>query len=726
MPEEAGEESLEGTVARVVFRAPDGLFAVLRLDRPSERGAPVTVIGPLAEAEPGEHLRLAGRWERHATFGDQFRATRAIAELPRTADGVERYLEGFAGFGATLAERLVGAFGAEALEVLEREPWRAAQVKGIGKRRAERAQKEAIARRAERDVMIFLQGLGVSAAYAVRIRKTYGADAVAKVRDNPYRLARDVPGIGFHVADRIARGMGIGPSHPLRVQGGLLHALDTLAEDGHVRVARPVLSARASELLAVDPSLVTDAERTLLAEGAVIEDGGALYLPVFHRAEVELARRLLELAAAPRSPAPPVEPASQSGSEIALSTAQREAIVRVGRATVSVITGGPGTGKTTMVRTLVRSFQRAGLRVRLAAPTGRAAKRLSEATGRGAVTVHRLLGWGQGGRRGEEEVLVDCDLLVIDEASMLDLLLARALFAAVRPGTRVVLVGDVDQLPSVGPGQVLRDVIESGTVEVARLREVFRQAEGSGIIESAYRILSGEVPMGATQPGPADFYLVATDDPVRARELAVRMLKERIPEAFGLDPVTEVQVLSPMHRGAAGTEALNRALQEALNPNGAAIGLGGDRGFRVGDKVMQLKNDYERDVFNGDVGVIVAAHAGGAAGDQDAIEVAFDDRRVRYDREALSALELAYAVSVHKSQGSEYPAVVVLLLAEHHVLLQRNLLYTAVTRGKRLVVLLAEQRALKRAVSTEGASLRSTGLRARLSSSAAFGHTGRG
>jgi exodeoxyribonuclease V alpha subunit len=521
--------------------------------------------------------------------------------------------------------------------------------------------------------------------------------------------------------------MGIGVASPLRVQGGVLHALETLAEDGHVRIARPVLAARASELLGVDPRLVSDAERTLAAEGAIVEDGGALYLPALHRAEVELARRIRELAAAPRLPAPTLEAAEGSRRAIALSPAQRDAIGRVGRAAVSVITGGPGTGKTTMVRALERSFSRAGLRVRLAAPTGRAAKRLSEATGRPAMTVHRLLGFGQGGRRAEEAVELDCDLLVVDEASMLDLKLARALCAAVRPGARLVLVGDVDQLPSVGPGQVLKDVIDSGAVEVARLGEVFRQAEGSGIVENAYRILSGQIPIGATQEaGRADFFLIAADDPVRARELAVRLLSERIPEAFALDPVREVQVLSPMHRGAAGTEALNRALQEALNPNGVAITIAGDRGFRIGDKVMQVKNDYERDVFNGDVGVIVGAPPSGLDGAEAAIEVDFDDRRVRYDREALGALELAYAVSVHKSQGSEYPAVVVVLAAEHHVLLQRNLLYTAVTRGKRLVVLLADGRALRRAVATAEASLRSTGLRARLSSSAAFGHNWRG
>ncbi len=713
----AGTETLEGSVLRVVFTAPDGSFAVLRL-QVAGRDEPVSVVGPLAESTAGELLKLEGTWERHPTHGDQFRASRAVVEIPRTAGGVARYLEALKGIGPMLAERLVGAFGTEAIEVVEKEPWRAAQVKGVGKRRAERAGRDALARRQEREVMVFLQGLGVSLAYAARIRKAYGDEAVARVRDNPYRLARDVPGIGFVVADRIAQGMGIGRDSPLRIQAGVLHVLESLTDDGHVYFPAGELAARAAEALQIDLGRAEEAVKELARDGGAVIEGDAVYPPRLHRAEVELARRICELLDAERPRPPPIAGAER------LSDGQKRAVANSGEAGVVVITGGPGTGKTTVVRALVQTWEKAGRRVMLAAPTGRAAKRLSEATGRTAQTVHRLLEWGRPQPKGEgrgragpfgrgDDNPLPADLLVVDEASMLDVQLARGLVAAVRPGATLVLVGDVDQLPSVGPGQVLRDVIDSGRVPVARLTEVFRQAEGSGIVENAYRILAGELPIGSKEP-TGDFFVVAADDPERAREMVVKLCKERIPSAFGLHPLRDVQVLSPMHRGAAGTEGLNRALQEALNPAGAAVELGGGvaRSLRVGDKVMQVRNDYERDVFNGDVGVIAAARRDDD--DEPIVEVDFEGRRVRYEADALSELELAYAVSVHKSQGSEYPAVVIPLLMQHYLLLQRNLLYTAVTRGKRLVVLVGAERAIRRAVGEAEASGRHTGLRARL------------
>ena len=717
----AATETLEGTVLRVVFTAPDASFAVLRLQVPG-RDDPVSVVGPLADSTAGELLKLEGSWERHATHGEQFRVSRAVVEVPRTAEGVGRYLEGLKGIGPMLAERLVTAFGTEAIEVVEKDPWRAAQVKGVGKRRAERAALDAAARRHEREVMVFLQGLGVSLAYAARIRKVYGAEALARVRDNPYRLARDVPGIGFVVADRIAQGMGIGRDSPLRIQAGVLHVLESLSEEGHVHFPAGELAARAAEALQIDASRAHSAVLELARDGGAVIEGDAVYPPRLHRAEVELARGIGALLDAER-PRPP----AIVGAE-ALSDGQRRAIATSGEAGVAVITGGPGTGKTTVVRALVQSWERAGRRVLLAAPTGRAAKRLSEATGRPAQTVHRLLEWGRPRRdedgraragpfgRGDDNPLA-ADLLVVDEASMLDVQLARGLVAAVRPGATLMLVGDVDQLPSVGPGQVLRDVIASGRVPVARLTEVFRQAEGSGIVENAYRILAGEMPIGSKE-ARGDFFVIAADDPERARDVVVRLCKERIPSAFGLDPLRDVQVLSPMHRGAAGTEGLNRALQEALNPRGQPVELAGaqaGRSLRVGDKVMQVRNDYERDVFNGDVGVIVSARRDDE--DEAIVEVDFEGRRVRYEAEALGELELAYAVSVHKSQGSEYPAVVIPLLMQHYMLLQRNLLYTAVTRGKRLVVLVGAERAIRRAVGEAEASERHTGLRARLQAS---------
>jgi exodeoxyribonuclease V alpha subunit len=704
-------ETLEGAVLRVVFAAADGAFAVVRLDVEG-RPQPVTVIGPLSETTIGEQLRLEGAWEKHPVHGEQFRATRAVVEVPRSEGGVRRYLEGLSGIGPELAKRLVAAFGVDAVEVIEKEPWRAAQIKGVGKQRAGRVSLEAASRRQQREVMIFLQGLGVSLAYATRIHKSYGDQAIARVRENPYRLARDVPGIGFQIADRIARGMGYALESAERVQAGLVHVLDEMSGEGHVYAPKPVLAARATEALDIAAERVVDELAVLVQLGVLIDEGGAIFSPFMHRTEVEIATRIRTLLSGDRSPPPVLRP--EEGQQLSLG--QRHAVAAASQSAVAVITGGPGTGKTTVVRTLVGAWERARRRVLLCAPTGRAAKRLQEATGRPALTVHRLLEYGRpggGARRGpfgrDARNPLQCDLLVVDEASMLDVHLTRGILDALPSGATLVLVGDVDQLPSVGPGRVLGDLIDSGAIPVHRLKEVFRQAEGSGIVENAYRILGGEPPLGATGD-QGDFYVVAADEPERARELVVKLCKERIPQRFKLDPRRDVQVLAPMHRGAAGTEELNRALQAALNPNGAPITHAG-RELREGDKVMQIRNDYDRDVYNGDLGAIVSAQI---IEDEPVLDVDFDGRRARYEGDAISELELAYAVSVHKSQGSEYPAVVVPLVMQHFVMLRRNLLYTAVTRGKRLVVLVGSSRAIRRAVEEAAVEHRHTRLKERL------------
>ncbi len=732
------EVTVEGVVQRVVFTSTDGDFAVLRLEVPG--GAlPIIVIGSLGQCVEGEILRILGRWETHPQYGRRLRATQAVPQIPHTAAGVERYLATLVGLGPECARRLVASFGTKAIEVLETETWKAGQVKGVGKRRANRAAADAHGRREEREVMVFLQGHGVSAAYANRIRRTYGDAAMVRVRENPYRLARDVPGIGFQIADRIAHRMGIDHASPLRIEAGLIYTLDSAGDAGHCYLPQEELCLRASDELRLDappdpvppetPSAegpeeiftspmarVRDALHSLGLQQALVLEGTDAFLPRLHRAEVALCRRLAELRTAERPQVPALLGAGQTppnpGAAV-LSDGQRLALQMIEESPLCVITGGPGTGKTTIIRTLVRAWEAASRRVLLVAPTGRAAKRLSEATGRPASTVHRLLEWtpNEGFRRRPDRLL-ETDLLVCDEASMLDLSLARALVASVPPSATLLLVGDVDQLPSVGPGRVLADLIDSGVAPVARLSEIFRQAEGSGIVRNAHRVLRGEMPISAPR-GEAigDFYFIEAEEPAQARDLVVRLVTERIPQRFGLDPVRDVQVLTPMHRGEAGTEELNRVLQAALNPAAAASPelRGRGRTFRRGDKVMQVRNDYDRDVWNGDVGVITEVQP-----DDGAMRVQFDDRDVACDTDDLDQLELAYAMSVHKSQGSEYPAVVMPLLMQHYVMLRRNLLYTAVTRGKRLVVIVGSRRALGRAVAEQGDLLRYTRLKERL------------
>jgi exodeoxyribonuclease V alpha subunit len=709
-------ETLEGTVSRVVYAAPDGGFAVVRLEV-AGREEPVTAVGPIGHLAEGEAVRVEGEWERHRAHGDQLRAARAVAILPQSEAGVRRYLEGLRGIGPKLAGKLVEAFGAEALAVVSDQPWRAAKVKGVGGRRAAQAAGDARARKEEREVMVFLQGLGISAAFAARIRRAWGDGAVARLQRNPYLLAREVAGIGFQTADQIARRLGIDERSPLRIEAGIYQALEGFSDEGSCYAPRPALLERAQAQLAAEPGDLEGALAQLVGQGAVrLEDDG-VWLPRLQTAEVELAKRIDELERAPRRPLPPPKGSRTAKAVEALSDGPRRAFDRARAGGVCVITGGPGTGKTTLVKALVAAWQEARRRVVLAAPTGRAAKRLGEATGAAARTVHRLLEWGRGtdgrggfGRDGAHPL--EADLVVVDEASMLDLPLARALAQAVPRGATLVLVGDVDQLPSVGPGQVLADLIASRAVEVARLDRIFRQGEGSRIIANAHRVLEGQLPEPAppSADGAArDFFVVRAEQPEQARDLVVRLVRDRIPRAFSLHPARDVQVLTPMHRGEAGTEALNRALQDALNPGGDAYGRGTRPALRVGDKVMQARNDYDRDVFNGDVGEVVAVDEAGRA-----VEVRFDDKRTRYEGDAVDQLELAYAVSIHKSQGSEYPAVVCVLLPQHYLLLQRNLLYTAITRGKRLVVLVGAERAIRRAVENDRAERRWTKLGERL------------
>ncbi len=732
------EETVEGTVERIVFTGGEGDFTVARL-KPSAGGEVLTIVGSLPGVPVGASLRVVGYFENTVRFGAQLRLSSYTEVAPATLDGIRRYLGSglIKGIGPEFASRIVERFGITTLEVLDRDPARISEVSGIGPARARSIREAWASQREVRKVMVFLQGYGVSPAFAARIYKRYGLAAIARVRENPYRLAFDVWGIGFLSADKLAAALGIEKESPVRIAAGVRHVLEEAAGKGDVFVPRQRLTRESAALLGVTEAMADAAIDGLARAGeaaidaristSTLDGGAAIYETGLYQAEVAAAAGLRRLLAAPP---PPVKidldralAWYEQEARISLANQQAEAVRRALGGKVVVITGGPGVGKTTIVRGVVSILTRKGLRVALAAPTGRAAKRLSEATGAPASTLHRLLEWrpaeGRFGRCADRPLEVD--LLVVDEASMLDVRLAADLVAALPSSARLCLVGDVDQLPSVGPGTVLRDVIASGAVPVVRLTEIFRQAAQSLIVLNAHRIHEGEMPdFGAAPPGAGastasaadtrDFFFIEEDDPARAAIVIRDLVSVRLPRRYGLDPL-EIQVLSPMHRGDLGAGNINLLLQEALSANapaGASLTRGA-RTFRAGDKVMQIRNDYDKEVWNGDIGRVVEADAASQL-----LRVRFDDRDIEYGLDEIDELTLAYAATVHKSQGSEYAAVVIPVHTQHYMMLQRNLLYTAVTRGKRLVVLVGSRKALGMAVRNAEISLRCSGLAQRL------------
>jgi len=719
----APDQILDGTVERYVFRAEDGGFAVARFVTTGHEQ--VTIVGELVGVQEGLPLRLRGRWVTDRKYGRQFRLETYQLRTPETLVGIERFLGSgiIPGIGPELAKRLVGKFQMETLEVIDRDPARLTEVIGIGAARAAKIAEAFAAHRHVQDVMVFLRGHGVSAAFAARIYKKYGKDSISIVRSNPYRLAHEVRGIGFRTADSIAEQLGIARDAPERLEAGLLHLLETGSEDGHLHLPDGELLAATSELLAVSgellpPRLAALELRRLVVRETLGDRGPCTSLPWAYTAEAESAQLLAALSRTPaRAIALDVQQAIQAFEVVTgvqLAAQQRRAVEAALVDKCVVITGGPGVGKTTIVKAIVHLAELGKRRVALAAPTGRAAKRLGEATVHEAMTIHRLLEYAphEGGFQRDQQNPLDIDMLVVDEASMVDAQLFRAVLAALRPDARLVLVGDVDQLPSVGAGSVLADVIASEAAVVIRLTEIFRQAAESKIVVSAHEINSGRMPtLDPPATGAADFYFIGRDDPEAARATIVELVAERIPQRFGFDAIGDVQVLAPMHRGDLGTQALNHALQERLNPGvpGATEVVRGDRVFRRGDKVMQLRNDYDKSVFNGDIGVITAID-----GDEGTVRVEFDGRSVVYERAELDQLVHAYAVSIHKSQGSEYAAVVMSIATQHYMMLQRSLLYTGVTRGKRLVVIVGSKRAVGLAVKNADARRRYTWLAERV------------
>jgi exodeoxyribonuclease V alpha subunit len=716
--------TVDGEVVRITYSNDESGFRVIRV-KVDGVADEKTLVGVFPLPPPGTRVRATGKLTRDVKRGEQFKVETLLTVAPATLAGVERFLGSglVPGVGEAFAKRIVEAFGESTLEVLDHDPTRLREVPGLGQKRAQQIERAWEAHRAVGAIMIFLQSHGASPALASRIYKRFGPRAVAVVSANPYRLALDVWGVGFKTADRIAGSLGIAKNAPERAQAGVVQVLHERAAQGHVFTERGALVELSARMLEIDEGAVEVAIDSLIAERRVRSEaalrsvqGAAIYTPALYDAEVLVARRLSELVASPVIGRPldalveRVVADFEAASGVSLADAQRAAIEAAARSKVVVVTGGPGVGKTTIVRALLMLFDQAGLKTRLAAPTGRAAKRMTEATKREAVTLHRLLEFDPKTRtftRGEETPL-DLGALVVDESSMVDLELMSALVSALPQQARLVLVGDVDQLPSVGPGAVLRDAISSGVVPTARLSQIFRQAAGSLIVENAHRIHAGEAPV-SDRGQDGEFYLVERKTDEAAADSLIELVTQRIPRVFGLDPTRDVQVLTPMHKGASGTISLNERLQAALNPSGPSVKIGA-RTFRLGDKVMQLKNDYVREVYNGDVGIISKI-------DQEAraLWVRFDDRQITYEEGDLEELTLAYATSIHKSQGSEYPAVVIPFTMSHFVMLSRNLLYTAVTRGKRLVVIVGEKRAIGLSLAETRKEARSTALGERLS-----------
>src|SRR6516165_10711026 len=702
-PVASAQEVLAGLVERVTYHNTENGFCVLRAKVRGHRDI-VTVVGHAAIIAAGEWITAAGDWVNDRTHGQQFKARFLRTSPPTSADGIERYLSSgmIRGVGPIYAKKLVRTFGEKVFDIIETTPERLREVDGIGPVRAASILAAWAEQKAVREIMVFLHSHGVGTARAVRIFKTYGADAIQVMTENPYRLARDIRGIGFKTADSIAMKLGIEKTAMIRVRAGISYALSDAMDEGHCGLPTDDLVPLAERLLEVPEQLIRTALELELQEGTVIAERvgeiSCVFLAGLHRAERTIADRLTLLASG-LLPWPWIDPDKalpwvEKHIGLALAESQVAAIRLALTSKILVMTGGPGVGKTTIVRAILRILAAKGTKLLLCAPTGRAAKRLTEATGFEAKTIHRLLEVdpkGGGFKRGEDHPL-DCDLLVIDEASMVDVILMQALMKAVPDKAALLIVGDIDQLPSVGPGQVLADIISSGAMPVVRLTEVFRQAAQSRIIASAHRINQGFVP-DLSSPSQSDFYFVQADDPEIAVPRIIELVKTRIPKRFGLDPVRDIQVLCPMNRGGVGARSLNIELQAALNPAGERKVERFGWTFAPGDKVMQIENDYAKDVYNGDIGYIDDVNP-----DDDELTASFDGRPVVYGFGELDTLVPAYAVTIHKSQGSEYPAVVIPVTRQHYAMLQRNLLYTGVTRGKKLVVLVGQKKAVAIAV----------------------------
>ena len=719
------KSTLEGELERITYSNPETHYTIAKL-KTSKTHNMVTIVGSMPAVKPGQFLKIEGTWETHPKYGQQFKIASYEETLPATISGIKKYLASgiVKGIGPSTAHRMISCFGAKTFEIIEKNPERLVEVDGVGPAKAALIGDAWKNNHAARGVMQLLQNSGVKTAYCAKILKTYGADAVNIIRNDPYRLATDIPGIGFYFADRIALTLGVSRDDTQRVRACIIHVIEQFINEGHVFIFENQLVAQCADLFSLEADITRYSIEKLSADGELVienapdtSENKIVYLKEIHQAETGISNRIKALLSVPVIPpsidADRISKEVQKKLAIALSQEQIDVLEKILSHRVVIITGGPGTGKTTLIRSVNAIFEALGKRVLLAAPTGRAARRLSEVTRRDAKTIHRLLGvnFKDGLFDKNRDNPLDADAVIIDEASMVDTLLMFHLINAVPITAALILVGDVFQLPSIGPGNVLFDMIKSARTPIFYLKKIFRQAHKSPIVFNAHRIRQGEFPvfkpLDPTE-GLSEFYFIEQDDPNTVVTTILELCTKTIPERFNFDPVHEVQILTPMHKGVIGTTHLNQVLQEVLNPNPVIIETRGST-FKIGDKVMHLKNNYQKEVFNGDIGTIRTVDV-----KENIFSVDFYGRTVSYDFTEMDDISLAYAISVHKSQGSEYPAVILPIMTQHFVLLQRNLLYTAITRGKKLVILIGTKKALAIALKNDTPKKRLSGLAFRL------------
>ena len=733
-------DELEGQIERIIYMNEETGYTVARVNIPGFL-TPVTIIGNLLALAPGEGLKMAGAWEDHPKFGRQFRVLKHRTVLPASIKGIKKYLGSglIKGIGGELASRIVKTFGEKTLEVIDEQIEKLAEVEGIGKKRVEMIREAWADQKEIRAIMIFLQQHGVGLSHAARIYKRYGQRSIAVVSQNPYKLATEITGIGFRTADRIAIELGFEKTAPARSEAGILFVLNQLSEEGHVFYPFEILVEQCCKTLDVEKKYILRGIEGIALNGKIVVEDlppmvpharqaglnqpmekskknyRAVYLTRFHVSEKGITSHFSRIISSKKTVRSMDSERAiawvQKRIKLRLAPRQIDAVKSAISEKVLIITGGPGTGKTTIIRAIIQIYKATGARIFLGAPTGRASKRMTEATGQVATTIHRMLefSWQKGGFTRNENRPMEADVIIIDEISMIDTPLMYHLLKAVSSGTTFIMVGDSNQLPSVGPGNVLGDLIKSEAVPVIELNQIFRQARESLIVVNAHKINQGRLPkIKASSENLGDFYFIEQEAPDKALQIIMALVCHRIPRRFNMDPVKDIQVLSPMHKGELGTENLNRKLQDVLNPSKIEL-VRGERCFRLNDKVMQIRNNYEKEVFNGDIGLIKSIDA-----EKQQMVVMYDDNPVLYDYSELDEIVLAYTISVHKAQGSEYAAVVIPILAQHYLLLQRNLIYTAATRARRLLVMVGSKKALATGVKNDRITKRYTYLSERL------------